>query len=141
MTTIDPQFHDHLIRVTYRDTDQMGFSYYGNYFTYMEIGRVEYLRVRGLPYRALEAMGLRLPVLHASCDYHRPALYDDLLRIRTTVEEATRVRLSLRYEVFCDDREERLAAGATRHAFMGPDGRPRRCPPEVVHVLLGPPVG
>ncbi|MCB2156392.1 acyl-CoA thioesterase [bacterium] len=139
MTSENPAFHDHLIRVTYRDTDQMGFSYYGNYFTYMEIGRTEYLRVRGLPYVQLEERGLLLPVLHASCDYHRPGRYDDLLRIRTSVEQATRVRLNLHYEVYCDARNEHIATGSTRHAFMSPDGRPRRCPQEVIDTLLGPP--
>ena len=135
----DVYFHDHPVRVTYRDTDQMGFSYYGNYFTYMEIGRVEYLRARGWSYRQLEEMGIRLPVLHAACDYSRPALYDDLLRVRAMVEEITRARVSFRYEIYCDERQELLATGTTRHAFTGPGNRPRRVPSGIVAILTGPP--
>ena len=34
------------IRVRYKDTDTMSVVYYGNYLTYFEVGRVEYLRER-----------------------------------------------------------------------------------------------
>ena len=37
------------LRVRYKDTDCMKVVYYGNYLTYFEVGRVEYLRQRGMP--------------------------------------------------------------------------------------------
>src|SRR5256885_10792973 len=36
------------IRVRYKDTDCMKVVYYGNYLTYFEVGRVEFLRQQGL---------------------------------------------------------------------------------------------
>jgi len=36
------------LRVRYKDTDCMKVVYYGNYLTYFEVGRVEYLRQHGL---------------------------------------------------------------------------------------------
>jgi acyl-CoA thioesterase FadM len=33
------EFLETLARVRYKDTDQMGMVYYGNYFTFFEIGR------------------------------------------------------------------------------------------------------
>ncbi|MBI5155407.1 acyl-CoA thioesterase [Candidatus Poribacteria bacterium] len=128
-------FHDHLIRIVYRDTDQMGFVYYANYLVFMEIGRVELLRARAWSYRAMEEEGFRIPVLHAECDYLRPARYDDLLRVRTTLVEATRLRLSFQYEIHCDERRELIATGATRHAFMNTQGKPQRVTESVVERL------
>ncbi|MCL4441489.1 MAG: hypothetical protein M1609_13130 [Firmicutes bacterium] len=40
------------IRVRYEETDQMGFVYYGKYFTWFEVGRTEFFRTMGLPYTA-----------------------------------------------------------------------------------------
>ena len=48
------EFIDTVVRVRYAETDKMGIVYYGNYFIYFEIGRVEYLRQRGLDYRRME---------------------------------------------------------------------------------------
>ncbi len=129
--------HDHLIRVVYRDTDQMGFVYYANYFVFMEIGRVELLRARGWTYREMEEAGIRIPVLHADCDFQRPARYDDLVRVRTTLTLVNRLRIEFAYEIHCDERDELLATGTTRHAFMDNDGRPRRVDAGVVQKLGG----
>ena len=74
------------IRVRYAETDQMGVVYHGNYFTWFEIGRVEMLRSLGFSYVALEQEGGRaLPVVEVQCRYRKPARYDDLLLIETTV--------------------------------------------------------
>ncbi|MBI1962555.1 MAG: hypothetical protein HYS37_04195, partial [Candidatus Rokubacteria bacterium] len=35
------------LRVRYKDTDCMKVVYYGNYLTYFEVGRVEFLRQQG----------------------------------------------------------------------------------------------
>ena len=48
-------FSETLVRVRYKETDQMGMVYYGNYFTFFEIGRVEYMRERGIAYKQMES--------------------------------------------------------------------------------------
>src|SRR5208282_4675295 len=40
--------------VRYAETDQMGMVYYANYYIYFEIGRAEYIRALGFPYRDME---------------------------------------------------------------------------------------
>lgn len=130
--------HDVTYRVVYRDTDQMGFMYHANHFVLMEIGRVELLRAKGWSYREMEAEGILIPVLHAECDFKRPALYDDIVRIRTWMELVTRVRVRFRYELHCDARGELLSTGMTEHAFMGGDRRPVRLDPKVVERLAAP---
>ncbi|HQV00887.1 MAG TPA: hotdog domain-containing protein, partial [Bacteroidia bacterium] len=51
------------IRVRYAETDKMGFVYYGNYATYFEVARVEFLRSMGLSYKSVEDSGIIMPVL------------------------------------------------------------------------------
>jgi acyl-CoA thioester hydrolase len=75
-------------RVRYGETDQMGYLYYGNYAQYYEIGRVEMLRNLGVSYRNMEKEdGIILPVVSMQVRYLRPAYYDELLDIRTTLKK------------------------------------------------------
>lgn len=120
---------DHEHRVTYAETDQMGFAYYANYLVWFETGRTELIRASGLAYKELEEMDLMLPVIEASCRYHKPARYDDLITIRTKVSEFKGIRLAFSYEVLRNG--ELLAEGMTRHAFMDKSGRPARLPKEI----------
>ncbi|HKC07133.1 MAG TPA: acyl-CoA thioesterase, partial [Methylomirabilota bacterium] len=50
------------VRVRYKDTDTMSVVYYGNYLTYFEVGRVEFLRECGLP-MSLVNERVHLPVV------------------------------------------------------------------------------
>jgi len=87
------------VTVRYAETDMMGVVYHANYLPWLEIGRTTLLREHGLPYRMLEEMGYRLPVLEISAKYLRPAVYDDTLTIRTTMREKPLIKLVLDYEV------------------------------------------
>ena len=85
------EFADTTIRVRYAETDQMGVVYYGNYFTWFEIGRVELCRQIGFEYKKMEIEDDSfLVVAEANCRYKRPARFDDLLTIRTRVTAAQR---------------------------------------------------
>jgi len=75
------------IRVRYAETDQMNVVYYGNYAQYFEVGRVESIRRLGFSYKDLESTGIIMPVVEMNVKYLRPARYDDLLTIRTTLRE------------------------------------------------------
>ncbi len=79
--------HDTEIRVRYGETDQMGFVYYGNYALYYEVGRVEAIRALGLTYRQLEEAGTFMPVVRVESKFIYHAKYDDLLTIRSVVNE------------------------------------------------------
>lgn len=88
------------IRVRYGETDRMGFVYYGNYATYFEVARVEMLRELGISYKVLEDSGISLPVLDFKIKYIKPAFYDDLLTIKTTVATMPSTRIHFSYETF-----------------------------------------
>jgi acyl-CoA thioester hydrolase len=120
-------------RVTYAETDKMGFVYYGNYLTYFEIGRTELIRSLGRPYSELEDEGYYLPVIEASCRYLKSARYDDLLTVRTEVSECKGVRLGFKYEILRDN--EKIAQGMTLHAFVDGQGKPVRPPAWLLELL------
>ena len=115
------------IRVRYAETDQMGFLHHANFLVYFETGRTELLRSRGLTYKDLESQGNLLVVVRAQCRYLRPARYDDLLVVRTTVVRATGGRIDHRYEVLRDG--VLLAEGETTLACVDTAGKLRRIPP------------
>jgi acyl-CoA thioester hydrolase len=75
------------IRVRYAETDQMNVVYHGNYAQYFEVGRVEAIRQLGLSYKDLETSGIIMPVVEWRAKFVRPAHYDDLLTVRTTLRE------------------------------------------------------
>ncbi len=114
------------VTVRYAETDMMGIVYHANFLPWFEIGRTNLLREQGLPYRDLEAMGYRLPVLEISAKYLRPAVYDDTLTIITTLKEKPLLRIRLSYEVRRG--HELLATGESAHAFIDREGRPVRPP-------------
>ena len=111
------------LRVTYRDTDQMGYVYYANYLVYFEMARTELLRALGRSYRECEADGIFLPVVEAACRYFASAHYDDLLHVRARVTRWTRAALDFEYEVRRSGEPDLLATGVTRHVFTNREGR------------------
>ena len=125
------------VRVRYADTDQMGVVYYANYLVWFEVGRNEYLRTVGYPYVELERENIRMPVAEATCRYHAPARYDDLLDIRTRIADVGAASVRFTYRIVRSSDEQLLATGATRHAAVGPSGRPCRIPEEVKRCLRG----
>jgi acyl-CoA thioester hydrolase len=118
----------HEQRVIFGDTDQMGVVYYANYLRYFEASRAAFLRSLGRSHADLDAWGVALPVVEAHCRYRLPARYEDLLHVHVTVGEVRGASLRFDYRVTRGD--DLLADGFTRHAVIGPDGRPRAMPPE-----------
>lgn len=88
------------IRIRYSETDRMGYCYYGNYAQFFEIGRVETLRSLGISYKELEDQGIMLPVLDYQVRFLKPAYYDDLLTIKTTISQLPAARILFDYEIF-----------------------------------------
>jgi acyl-CoA thioester hydrolase len=123
------------IRVRYGETDQMGYVYYGFYAMYYEVGRVESLRQLGLSYKALEAMGVMLPVLENHSTYLAPARYDDLLRVVTTLREKPGVKIRFEYAIF-NESNTLIHRGETLLVFVDKaTSRPRRPPQAMLDVL------
>ena len=75
------------IRIHYALTDQMSVVYYGNYAQFYEIGRTEAIRELGFTYKEIEAMGIVLAVTDMHIRFLRPAKYDDVITVKTTLKE------------------------------------------------------
>jgi len=106
------------VRVRYKDTDTMQVVYYGNYLTYFEVARVEFLRQHDRPISEVNTK-LHMPVAEAHVKYLRPARLDDLLEVRCWISEKKRASFRFDYEVRNED-QELLASGFTRHACLDP---------------------
>ncbi|MEO8706731.1 MAG: thioesterase family protein [Kofleriaceae bacterium] len=117
---------NHEIRIIFGDTDQMGVVYYANYLRFFESARAAYWRDLGRSYQDLVDWGVAMPVVEAHCFYKRPAHYEDLLVVDTRVSELRGASLRFAYRVLRG--EVLLAEGNTRHAVIGPDGRPKALP-------------
>ena len=106
------------IRVRYKDTDTMSVVYYGNYLTYFEVGRVEFLRECGLP-MSLVNERVHLPVVEAFVKYVKAARLDDLLEVVSRVSERKRASFRFSYEIR-NEAKELVATGHTVHACWNP---------------------
>lgn len=106
------------VRVRYAETDQMGVVYHSNYFLYFESARAESIRKLGFTYADMEKMGVIMPVVDVHCRYMQPALYDDLLTIKTNLKELPiHHKIEFHYEVF-NEKNDLLAVGKLILYFM-----------------------
>jgi len=96
----------------------MQFVYNGKYLEYFEVGRTEMLRESGLPYSSLEKQGYQLPLLEAKVKYIKPAHYDDLLVIKSFLNDYPLLKIKIDYKIFRKDTDELIAEGYTLHVFI-----------------------
>lgn len=147
-------WHKHVIRVHYKETDQMGVVHHGNYISWFEIGRTEWMRANGIAYSRMESQGLMLPVLDLGVKYRKSAYYDDCIAIYTKIASLSAARLEFGYEVrkventqstlsvnegeVVAPEGELLASGTTLHMWINKEWKPVRIDktaPEVYTLL------
>ena len=125
----------------------MGIVHHSTYISYFEVGRVEYMRRRGLDYHSWTELGIHLPVVEAYVRYRRTARFDELLCIETRLTELARVKVRFDYRLLrepegelalVDSDEQVVAEGHTVLACVDQHHIPRRIPPEAEAVLTGP---
>lgn len=119
-------------RVRYSETDKMGFCYYGNYAQFFEMGRVETLREIGVTYADMEDQGILLPVVDFRVKYFKPALYDEVLDIVTTLVEEPLIKIEFDYEIY-NQKKELLTKANTVLVFTDDaTKRPIKAPQELI---------
>jgi len=114
------------IRVRYCECDPMGVVHHTVYPVWFEMGRTELLRGTGRTYRDMEEAGIFLAVVRMQVAYRRPARYDDLLRLETTLSSVGHVKIEHTYELHRG--EELLCTGSTTLACLDREGRARALP-------------
>jgi acyl-CoA thioester hydrolase len=128
--------HETQIRVRYGETDQMGYLYYGNYAQYYEVGRAELIRSAGITYKSMEEKhGIMMPVTSMNIRYIRPALYDELLTVKTSLRHLPDQFITFHYEIF--NEKGKLVNGATvKLCFMDIETKRRIPTPEYLRQEL-----
>jgi acyl-CoA thioester hydrolase len=107
------------LRVRYAETDQMGVVYHANFFVWMEIGRVEFIRELGFDYKQMELMDdCHLPVVDARCRYRTPARYDEEIVVRTELRNIRESLVRFAYVIERPADKAVLAEGETTHLVV-----------------------
>ncbi len=93
--------HNFSKRIRYGETDQMGYLYYGNYALLYEIGRSEAIRSLGISYREMEAdHKIMMPVISVESRFLAPLKYDELINIRTILQELPGKLIHFFHEIY-----------------------------------------
>jgi acyl-CoA thioester hydrolase len=122
------------LRVRFCETDLMGIVHHATYLVYLEAGRVEWLRRRGITYADWTARGVQVPVASVELQYRAPSRFDDLLSVETTLAKVRSVSLDFTYRIL---REQTLIAeGFTRLACIDASHKLLRIPEEIRDALL-----
>lgn len=123
-------------RVRYAETDKMGFVYYGNYATFLEVARVELFRNIGVSYKELEDKNILLPVSEFSINYFKPLFYDEEFFVKTTIKELpSATRIIFDYQIFNSKSEITTQATTTLFFMNKINLKPIKCPEKVLEKM------
>lgn len=104
-------------RVEFSDTDMAGIMHYSNFFRFMETAEHGFFRSLGLtiaPRQFEPGQGkVGWPRVHASCDYHQPLRFEDLVEIHLLVVEKKSKAITYQF------RFRKLDDGASREVARG----------------------
>ena len=116
--------HIEVLRARYSDTDAQGIVHHSNYFRWLEEARIGWLEAMGQPYGDLTIRGIYLPLTRCSCSFHTPVHAGEPVHVHLKLEDVTRARVGLTYEILCG--AQVAATAATTHAYVDTTGRPMR---------------
>jgi acyl-CoA thioester hydrolase len=123
------------LRVRFAETDLMGIVHHASYVGYLEVGRVEWLRKRGLTYAAWVSRGVHLPVVGLALTYRAPCRFDDELLVETSLTEVRAATLRFEYRIVRVADGMLCAEGWTRLACVDDRGAVRRLSADMVDAL------
>jgi acyl-CoA thioester hydrolase len=98
---------------------------------YFEMGRVEWLRNKGISYKSLEESGIALPIVSMTINYKKPARYDDLLTVITKFKSQSSVKVEFDCEIW-DDQNELLTTAHFILVFVNINTGKPIAPPEYI---------
>lgn len=123
------------LRVRYAETDQMGVVHHGNYAQYLELARIEWMEQFGISYKGMEEKGVMLPVYEMAFKFKRPAHFDDILTIETTLKNTPDVKIEFSYKIY-NQHQKLLTTCSTILVFADMETKkPTRCPKYILGAL------
>ena len=87
-------------KIQYYETDRMGIVHHSNYIRWMEEARIDALAQIGIPYDKIEAAGILIPVLEASCEYRISFRFGEEFSIRVLPDRFSGIKMSMKYEIY-----------------------------------------
>jgi len=121
--------------VRYVESDQMGFVHHSNYLVWMEEGRSQYMRAKGLGYEQVERAGAFLAVTEVAVRYLVPARYGDNVTVRTWIESLRSRSVTFGYEIRHTTSSVLLATGQVKLIWIDRHGRVTTMPVSVRGLL------
>lgn len=92
-------------RVPYPEVDRLNVVHHSHYAKYYEIGRTEAMRTLGWSYKDMEDSGIGLFVVEMQSKFLRPAKYDEVIEIHTTIKEMPGRRIKFDMEIYTEDKD------------------------------------
>jgi len=123
------------LKVRYAETDQMGVVHHGNYASYLELARLEWLENIGFSYKKLEAEGIMLPVYDLKFCFKQPAYFDDTLTVETSLAKIPGASIVFDYKIYNTDHKLITSAQSTLVFVDVKTRRPIRCPKPILERL------
>ncbi len=113
----------------------MGVVYHGNYAQYLELARIEWLSKLGISYKKMEEEGVMLPVYNLNITFKKSAVFDDEIRVETSLREIPSARIIFDYKIY-NKEEDLLTIASTELVFINmKTNRPMRCPSYILDKL------
>ena len=136
MSSEDRPYHFHTeVRVRLPETDAMGIVFHGNFFTYLEVGRVDYLRNLGLSEGVRPIKDFENVVAAAHLDFRSPARLDEPLTIDVCVREIGETSFTFGFTIRHKQENRLVATGYTTHVAIDDAFRPTRVPDDFRTVI------
>jgi len=122
-------------RVRYSETDKMGVAHNKNYLEWFELGRTEFCRQKGIPYKQIEQKGYYLVVGEAFCRYRKPLRYDEEFIIRIVLEQVAPKKVVFKYALLTKEERKIVASGYTVHVVTNARAEVCSLPPEILEKI------
>ena len=127
--------HSTEIRVRYGETDQMGVVYHGNYAQFLEVARVEWLRSIDISYKKMEDEGVMLPVVNLNINFKKPAMYDEVIIVKTKLREKPGLKITVDQEIYNKNNDLLTVSEITLVFVNMQTKRPMLCPDDLLRKL------
>jgi len=117
-------------RVGFSDTDAQGIVYYGRYFPYIDLARVEYHRKLGVLGMDIGEPGVEFVTRACTIEYHAPAVFDDELEVYIRAARIGRTSTTYAAEVYRAADDLLMVTATQTLVLVDLDERkPRKIPP------------
>ncbi len=125
------------VRVYYEDTDSGGVVYHSNYLKFMERARTEWLRSMHLEQDDIvNEYGILFVIHSLAINYLKPALFNDALLVKTSVQKLTRASIVFQQFIVRQDddgKEQVLTQGTVKVVSLGVEQKKPVPLPEAVY--------